>query len=67
MKWKKADRPRKSATVNPTGVSSKVIGSANVLPGGPVIYLATIGSVKSLAKAITANIWTKWKKPAIKL
>ena len=49
-------KPKENCHGKPTGVSSKVIGSANVLPGGPDIYLATIGSVKSLARAMTANI-----------
>ena len=36
-KWKKADRPKKIATVNPIGVLNKTTGSAYVVPGGPDI------------------------------
>ena len=49
-KWKKEDKKRKIATLIPTGVFKIVTGCANELPGGPAIYLATIGKEKSLAR-----------------
>jgi hypothetical protein len=55
-KWKKAERPRNIATVNPIGVLNKTIGSAYVVPGGPDIYVAVTGSEKSLLRARTAAI-----------
>ena len=36
-KWKKAERPKKIATVKPIGVSNNVTGGAYVVPGGPDI------------------------------
>jgi hypothetical protein len=64
MKCASADRPRKIATVNPIGVSKSVIGSAKEVPGGPVIYVALIGSVKSLLRASTATICARCRMPA---
>jgi hypothetical protein len=64
MKWASADRPRNIATVNPIGVSKSVTGSAKVVPGGPVIYVALIGSEKSLLKARTATICARCRMPA---
>lgn len=37
MMWAKEERPKKIATVKPTGVSNKVTGGAKVDPGGPDI------------------------------
>ena len=64
MKWARADRPRKIATVKPTGVSKSVIGSAKVDPGGPAIYVAVIGNEKSLLRARTAAICARCRMPA---
>ena len=64
MKCASADRPRKIPTVNPIGVSKSVIGSAKVVPGGPVIYVALIGNAKSLLSARTAIICARWRIPA---
>ena len=64
MKWASADRPRNIATVNPIGVSKSVTGSAKVVPGGPVIYVALIGSEKSLLSARTATICARCRMPA---
>jgi hypothetical protein len=66
-KWKKAESPKKIATANPTGVLRRVIGSANMLPGGPAIYRATMGSEKSFARIRTTTICAKWNKPAMRL
>ena len=64
MKCANADNPKKIATVKPTGVLKRVTGSENVDPGGPDIYVAVIGRVKSLLNARTAIICTKCKLPA---
>ena len=64
MKCASADRPRNIATVNPIGVSKSVIGSAKVVPGGPVIYVALIGNEKSLLRARTATICARCRMPA---
>ena len=64
MKCASADRPRNIATVNPIGVSKSVIGSAKEVPGGPVIYVALMGSVKSLLSARTATICARCRMPA---
>ena len=64
MKCARADKPRKIATVKPTGVLNRTTGSANVDPGGPAIYVAVIGSEKSLLSARTAAIWAKCRIPA---
>lgn len=59
MKCASADRPRKIATVKPTGVLNRVTGGAKVDPGGPAIYVAVTGSEKSLLSARTAAIWAR--------
>jgi hypothetical protein len=59
MKCASADKPRKIATVKPTGVLKRTTGSANEEPGGPDIYVAVIGSAKSLLSARTAAIWAR--------
>lgn len=61
MMWAKEERPKKIATVKPTGVSNKVTGGAKVDPGGPDIQVALIGSEKSLLKAKTITICTACK------
>ena len=64
MKCAKADKPKKIATLNPTGVLKRTTGSANEDPGGPDIYVAVIGSAKSLLNARTAAIWARCRIPA---
>jgi hypothetical protein len=67
MKWASAESPKKIATVKPIGVLKRTTGSAYVVPGGPDMYVAVIGSEKSLLRARTAAICSKWKIPAMML
>jgi hypothetical protein len=46
-------------------VLKRTTGSAYVVPGGPDMYVAVIGSEKSLLRARTAAICSKWKIPAM--
>lgn len=65
MKWKSDERPKKVATVMPMGASKRTMGSVNVDPGGPAIYRAAIGKVKSFDSARTTTICAKWRTPAM--
>jgi hypothetical protein len=67
IKCAKADNPRNSATVKPTGVLNKTTGSPRSVPGGPAKYEAVTGIEKSFDKSKTKNICSRWNTPAIKL
>jgi hypothetical protein len=56
IKWAKEESPRKIATPIASGALYKTMRSPYVLPGGPDMYRAVIGRVKSDESARTAII-----------
>jgi len=63
-KWKKADSPRNKATVKLTLLLNKSTGLLKVDPGGPVMYVAVTGRVKSFDSNSTPINDIRCKKPA---
>ena len=66
IKCAKADSPKNSTTVNPTGVLNNTTAFPGSSPGGPAKYEAVTGIEKSFDSSKTKNICSRWNTPATK-